>query len=143
MGYFSLSSGPMALMRPLSPGLQGSTELAELNDDLVYIGDVSKKLEYLSQASATGPMDIQRGETMVSYSVGSGESILDTLLDAGEDSPFSCKSGICMSCLAVVEEGCVVQDEAAALSDDDISECKALMCQSRPASSRVRIRFLD
>ncbi|MEO5971087.1 MAG: 2Fe-2S iron-sulfur cluster binding domain-containing protein [Bdellovibrionia bacterium] len=133
----------MASMRPLLPGLQGSTELAELNDDLVYIGDVSKKLEYLTQATVNDPVNIQLGETTVAYSVGSGETILDTLLDAGVDSPFSCKSGICMSCLAVVEEGCVVQDEAAALSDEDISECKALMCQSRPSSSRVRIRFLD
>jgi ring-1,2-phenylacetyl-CoA epoxidase subunit PaaE len=73
----------------------------------------------------------------------SGESILDTLLDAGQDSPFSCKSGICMSCMAIVEEGCVVQDEAAALSDEDIAERKALMCQSRPASKKVRIHFTD
>jgi len=113
------------------------------DDDLIYIGDNSKKFGRLSQTRSTGPVEIQVGKAVVAYSVGSDESILDSLLDAGQDPPFSCKSGICMSCLAVVEEGCVVQDELAALSDEDVAEGKALMCQSRPASSSVRVRFLD
>jgi ferredoxin len=116
-----------------------------MDDDKVYIGDVSKKAEISSSTPTppNGTVEIQLGEVVVAYSVGSGESILDTLLDAGQDSPFSCKSGICMSCMAIVEEGCVVQDEAAALSDEDIAERKALMCQSRPASKKVRIHFTD
>lgn len=116
-------------------------------DDSVYIGDTSKKSDILSltlQGPHLGSAEIHLpGGTRVAYSVGSGETILDTLLDAGQNAPFSCKSGICMSCVATVEEGCVVQDESAALTDEDILERKALMCQSRPASSHVRIRFLD
>ena len=131
----------------MPPFLKVDSMSPKSKDDAIFIGEISKKSELLSQpfqAPHVGSVEIHLPNgARVAYPVGSGETILDVLLNAGENAPFSCKAGICMSCIAEVEEGCVEQDEVAALTDEDISERKALMCQSRPVSSHVRIRFLD
>jgi ferredoxin len=116
-------------------------------DTSVLVGDLSKKSPILIQSSHpphTSSVFIQLHDGQrVAYTSGSQETILETLLDAGVEASYSCQSGVCMSCMAEVEEGCVVMDEAFCLSEDDIKEKKALMCQSRPASEHIKIKFLE
>lgn len=68
-------------------------------------------------------------------------SILDTLLEAGHNPPYSCMSGACTACMAKVEEGRVRQREPGSLSPENFSAREILTCQSEPMSKRVKVRF--
>ena len=50
-----------------------------------------------------------------------GKSLLDAAIDAGMDAPYSCKGGVCTSCMAKVTEGTVKMDANYALTDKEIT----------------------
>jgi ferredoxin-NADP reductase/ferredoxin len=68
-------------------------------------------------------------------------SVLETLLDAGLNPPYSCMDGACMACMAKVESGLVYQKDPGILNDDNIDAGECLTCQARPASKTVRINY--
>jgi len=70
-----------------------------------------------------------------------GKSILETLLEAGAQPPYSCMDGACMACLGKVQEGRVYQEDPGILSDDNIANCESLTCQAKPLSRTVRISY--
>ena len=49
-----------------------------------------------------------------------GQSVLETLLEAGFDPPYSCMNGSCMACLAKITSGRVYQEDPGILTDDNI-----------------------
>jgi ferredoxin len=69
------------------------------------------------------------------------QSILDVLLSAGHNPPYSCMSGSCTACLAHLESGRVKQKEAGALSTENIVAREILTCQAKPLSEKVIVRF--
>jgi ring-1,2-phenylacetyl-CoA epoxidase subunit PaaE len=83
---------------------------------------------------------IVNGETIEVATV-AGQSILETLLSAGHNVPYSCMEGACLACLAKVEEGQVVQSDPGILTDDNISVHEALTCQAIPLTHVVRINY--
>lgn len=82
------------------------------------------------------------GET-VEVECSSDESLLDALLTAGENPPFSCMSGACMACMAVVEEGQVYQEDAGILVEENLEKNETLTCQAKAISSVVKIKYED
>lgn len=71
----------------------------------------------------------------------SGKTILDTMIDAGYDVPYSCTSGACSTCMAKVTKGTVEMDACYALDDDEIKEGYILTCQAHPTTPEVEINF--
>ncbi len=69
------------------------------------------------------------------------KNILDTLLDAGHEIPYSCTSGSCGKCVAKITTGSVEMEECFALEDSEVKEGYILTCQSHPTSERVTIIF--
>ena len=67
--------------------------------------------------------------------------ILEQLLSAGYSPPFSCLSGNCMSCLAVLKKGRITQDERGILEDDNITNKEILTCQAKPESPEVKVDY--
>lgn len=70
-----------------------------------------------------------------------GQTILDAALDAGVDAPYSCKGGVCTTCVGKVLEGEVRMDKNFALSDKEISNGMVLCCQAHPVSDEVKISW--
>ena len=71
------------------------------------------------------------------------ESILDALLRAGADVPFSCQEGTCSSCISKLTEGSA-QVRAMVLKtlrEDDLDEGLTLACLTHAATRHVRIDF--
>lgn len=68
-------------------------------------------------------------------------NLVDVMLAAGLDVPFSCREGNCGSCAATVVEGEVDLGNAAILEKEDIAEGLFLACQARPVSSKLKIEF--
>jgi ring-1,2-phenylacetyl-CoA epoxidase subunit PaaE len=70
-----------------------------------------------------------------------GNTILDGAIDAGVDAPYSCKGGVCTTCVGKVLEGEVRMDKNFALSDKEIASGKVLCCQAHPVSDVVKITW--
>ncbi len=69
------------------------------------------------------------------------KNLIDTLLDEDIDAPYSCKGGICSSCLCKVKEGEVNIGENFVLTDSDYEDGLTLACISRPKSAKLTIDF--
>jgi 3-ketosteroid 9alpha-monooxygenase subunit B len=70
-----------------------------------------------------------------------GRSLLDVLLAAGLDAPYSCREGACSACACVVREGEVRMAVNQVLDDDDLADGIVLGCQALPVSERVRVSY--
>jgi|SRR5690554_1715732 ring-1,2-phenylacetyl-CoA epoxidase subunit PaaE len=71
------------------------------------------------------------------------KSLLDAALDEGIDAPYSCKGGICSSCMCRLEEGEVKLGENFVLTDADIQEGIIVACCSHPKSNKIKVNFDD
>ena len=68
-------------------------------------------------------------------------TLIDIMLAAGLDAPYSCLEGECGSCACTLTEGTVEMENAGALDPDDIADGYILGCQSRPTSDKLKIEF--
>lgn len=69
------------------------------------------------------------------------ETILDAGLRAGLELPFSCKGGVCSTCMAKLMEGEVEMDANYALEDYELARGYILCCQSYPVTERVVVEY--
>lgn len=69
------------------------------------------------------------------------KNLIDAMIDEDVDAPYSCKGGVCSSCLCKLEEGEVQLADNFVLTDSDIEEGLILACISRPKSGKIRINF--
>jgi len=67
--------------------------------------------------------------------------LLDFLEEKGLDAPFSCREGNCSACACVVLEGEVKMLHNEVLEPEDLAEGIRLVCQSLPASEKLRITY--
>lgn len=70
-----------------------------------------------------------------------GESIVDSAMEQGADLPFSCKAGVCATCMAKLVKGKVEMDENHVLTDEELTQGMILACQSHPQTDEVEINF--
>lgn len=70
-----------------------------------------------------------------------GDKLLDVLLDAGVDAPFSCREGACSACACILLEGEVTLDNNEILDRQDLDEGLILACQARPVTDRVKVTY--
>ncbi len=72
-----------------------------------------------------------------------GDTILQAALRCGLSAPFSCRSGTCATCLAIVREGEVTMLGNSVLSEEEVAQGCILTCQSRPKTDFVAIEYED
>jgi 3-ketosteroid 9alpha-monooxygenase subunit B len=71
----------------------------------------------------------------------SGERMLDVMLDAGLDAPYSCREGVCGACACRLVEGEVEMAHNEVLEDADLADGYILACQSVALTPEVTISF--
>ncbi|MBV9832113.1 MAG: 2Fe-2S iron-sulfur cluster binding domain-containing protein, partial [Marmoricola sp.] len=67
--------------------------------------------------------------------------LLEFLEEKGLDAPFSCREGQCSACACVVLEGEVTLKHNEVLDQDDLADGIRLVCQSLPASEKLKITY--
>ncbi len=78
---------------------------------------------------------------MKEVTVPAGMSILDAGLEAGVDIPHSCRTGECLTCMAVLEKGKVRMRDKNALTEQDYDRGYRLLCQSFPLDGEVELNI--
>ena len=67
--------------------------------------------------------------------------LLDVLLAAGLDAPFSCREGHCGACACTLRSGKVSMEVNDVLEQQDLDEGLILACQSHPESDSVEVTY--
>ena len=70
-----------------------------------------------------------------------GAKLLDVLLDAGLDVPFSCREGHCGACACLKRSGQIEMEVNDVLERSDLDEGLILACQSRPKTDSVEVTY--
>jgi len=70
-----------------------------------------------------------------------GSRMLDVLIEAGLDAPFSCRQGICGACACQLTGGEVELAHNEVLEQADLDEGYILACQARPLTPEVAITY--
>jgi 3-ketosteroid 9alpha-monooxygenase subunit B len=68
-------------------------------------------------------------------------TLIDALLDAQIDAPFSCREGRSGSCVATVVAGEVDMAAGGVLSPEDVRDGLILACQARAVSPALHVAF--
>lgn len=95
----------------------------------------------VNAASTSGSVSVTLKGEKFDIQVPKGKTILDVLIDAKKDPPYSCTSGACSTCIAKVTEGEVVMDQCYALEDDEVEAGYILTCQSHPKTANVSLTY--
>jgi 3-ketosteroid 9alpha-monooxygenase subunit B len=67
--------------------------------------------------------------------------LLDVLLDAGLDVPFSCREGHCGACACLKRDGQIEMEVNDVLEKSDLDEGLILACQARPQTDSVEVTY--
>lgn len=68
------------------------------------------------------------------FQVNYPQTVLEAALENGIQLPYSCKAGICSTCMATVKTGKVVMNNNEVLTDKELSDGKILTCVSYAAT---------
>jgi ring-1,2-phenylacetyl-CoA epoxidase subunit PaaE len=75
------------------------------------------------------------------FEVYEGDSVLDAVQRVRPDAPYSCRSGVCSTCQAVLRDGTVEMAVNYGLSADEVARGYVLTCQSRPTATTLDVDF--
>ncbi len=114
---------------------------ADIHDELFYAGDEVRVEIPADDPEGSTVRFTLNGRTSTLVIDPDGLPILDHALSARPDAPFSCRSGACASCRALVTDGEVRMDRNWALSDDEVAAGQVLTCQSHPVSETVELTY--
>lgn len=70
-----------------------------------------------------------------------GNRLLDVLLAAGIEAPFSCREGACSACACVLLEGQVDLENNEVLDATDLADGLILACQATARSERLKVTY--
>ena len=71
------------------------------------------------------------------------QTVLDAALKNDIDAPYSCRGGVCSTCIAKVTEGKAVMKKNQILTDDEIDQGYILTCQAHPTTLHLTIDYDD
>ena len=94
--------------------------------------------------TVTGPISVEVELDGEEYSFDDWQGdkvLLEFLEEKGIDAPFSCREGQCSACACVVLEGEVTLKHNEVLDQDDLADGIRLVCQSLPASEKLKITY--
>ena len=71
------------------------------------------------------------------------QTILDAALAKDIEVPYSCKGGVCSSCICRIKEGSAQMRQNSVLTDKEVEEGLVLSCQAVPTAANLIVDFDD
>jgi len=93
----------------------------------------------LDAAASTATIMLDGRSTTVA--IAADEAVLDAALRVRSDAPYSCRSGACSTCRALLREGTVHMPVTFGLEDDELAAGYVLTCQAVPTSERLVVDY--
>ena len=132
--------GPGEMIETVKTTLLGNgADKSNIHQEYFTSGDASKS--DVAQATEGATLSAKLGGKIFDLAIPQNKTILDTMLDAGHEAPYSCTSGACSTCMAKLTKGTVEMEACFALDDDEIADGFILTCQSHPTSAEVEVDF--
>ena len=117
-------------------------EKSILKEFFTPASDSEKKDSGGAQASGNGAQaKITLNGESFDLVIPADKTVLEALLDAGKDAPYSCTSGACSTCVAKMTNGEVAMDACFALDDEEIKNGYILTCQARAKTANIAMDF--
>ncbi len=129
----SSTQKPVESKKPVSPCSTDPSSIEEQSITVYTDGNLNKQAPNFIEALINGEKIKIPAEPDI--------PVLEQLLAAGYSPPFSCLSGNCMSCLAVLKKGRITQEERGILEDENIMNKEILTCQAKPESTSVEVDY--
>ncbi|KRF10455.1 ferredoxin--NADP reductase [Nocardioides sp. Soil796] len=95
----------------------------------------------LDDAGPTSTVEVTLDGATTTLAWPRSNKLLDVLLAAGLEAPYSCREGNCSACACIVLEGDLEMERNEVLEAEDIAEGIVLGCQAVPLSDRLRITY--
>src|SRR6478735_1101197 len=90
---------------------------------------------------ATAELVAELDGTVTTLAWPANAKLLDVLLAAGVQAPFSCREGACSACACVLQEGTVDLEHNEVLDEADLAAGIILSCQARATSPVVKVSY--
>lgn len=103
--------------------------------------DVELEEVSAEEAAAAAEVEVELDGETHTLSWPRSRTLVDIMLAAGLDAPYSCQEGECGSCACTLVEGSVDMEVTGALDPDDIADGYILGCQARPTADKLKIEF--
>ena len=71
------------------------------------------------------------------------QTVLDAVLKADIDAPYSCQGGICSTCIARISNGEATMEKNQILTDGEIADGFVLTCQAHPTTPTLTVDYDD
>lgn len=122
-----------------------------LNENDIPSSSINYEL-FTSAKASTSDKNKASGATAITVTVDDEEfsittdkqkTLLDAVLEQDIDAPYSCKGGVCCSCICRVTEGEVNMPVNNLLTDSEVAEGLVLACQAYAKSDTLAIDFDD
>ncbi|MEV0594660.1 ferredoxin--NADP reductase [Nonomuraea cavernae] len=95
----------------------------------------------IDEAAPGGTVEVELDGRTTTVAWPGGAKLLDVLLAAGLDAPYSCREGSCSACACVLLEGEVTLEHNTVLDERDLADGLILSCQAIPVSERVKVTY--
>ncbi|WP_022963473.1 PDR/VanB family oxidoreductase [Halopseudomonas pelagia] len=144
--HFARASGPQSDLLALLGNLTAETEIyacgpGSMLDQLDSSG-LGERL-HVERFVSAGPVLAEGAFNVVlarsghEYVIPPGETILNVLLEAGEDVLYSCEQGVCGACEVKVLEGQPVHGDTVYSAEEHTRRSSMMICCSSSASARL------
>ena len=131
--------GPEGFVETVKDGLKTSGVAEETIKVELFFTEKSTQKEANTEEKKTVTV-IFEGNTHI-ISLKGNQSILSACLSQGLEVPFSCKGGVCSSCIAKLKAGETTHDDVFGITEGELKEGWRLCCSSRPVGNDVIVSF--